>query len=172
MREGKCGKAERRRTRIIGAGEAEAEAVALVVAEEDVAVGERVTVRLKMVGTTVETWVRTPFERMEVVIVTEAVVRAREVFKVVEGNANELEGWVGRGPVKEREDWAAAPPARRRRGRRDLMVVVRKKERRGQSSTYSDPNQLLATLLYYPVWNLPRISLKLSKPDRRYTKLP
>lgn len=123
---------ERARTRTIGAGdgELEAEAEEVAEAEADVAVGVRVRVTLKVVGTTVWTWVRTPFERMEVVRVAEAVVRDRAVGRV-EGWADERED----GADDEEGCWARAAAAAAMR-RRILMGVVRKEERR--RSTYSD----------------------------------
>lgn len=67
----------------VGVLEAVAEAEAEREGEADVAVGVRV--RLNTVGTTVMNWVRTPFERITVVTVAEAVVREKERGSVEEG---------------------------------------------------------------------------------------
>lgn len=109
--------------------------------EEDVGGSEE---RRMTVETTVGTGVRTPFERMEVVIEVVMVVRDSEEdwTDSEEDEADSEEDWAD----NEEEDWAATPAARRRGT--SLMV--------GRKTIPINNSSLL----------------ELSKPDCRYTNLP
>lgn len=152
------------RTSTIGAGEGEldGEVSAEAEGEADVAVdGVRVRVTLKVVGTTVWNWVRAPFERVDVVIVVEPVVRERDVGNVVDGWAEEaVDCWDAAAELDD-VDWAATMPQRAARKRRILIGGGERKRRREPVSwnikeVIPTQTSQVATLRLLPITVSPR----------------